>query len=97
MEEKGDKKYGEAYIVGSYGMNIMTWNDLDFYIDKSSLNGANYYGLASEILKKFVALICVFKGKNSLEKRVHMFVLKLIIHTEMFLSCCNTDFDLKSG
>ena len=54
MEEKGDKKYGEAYIVGSYGMNIMTWNDLDFYIDKSSLNGANYYGLASEILKKFV-------------------------------------------
>lgn len=48
------EKYGEVSIVGSYGMNIMTWNDLDFYIDKSSLNGANYYGLASEILKKFV-------------------------------------------
>ena len=47
-------KYGEVSIVGSYGMNIMTWNDLDFYIDKSSLNTANYYGLASEILEKFV-------------------------------------------
>lgn len=47
-------KYGEVSIVGNYGMNIMTWNDLDFYIDKSSLNTANYYGLASEILEKFV-------------------------------------------
>lgn len=46
--------YGDVWIVGSYGMGIMTWNDLDFYIDKSDLNRENYYGLASDILKKLV-------------------------------------------
>lgn len=44
--------YGDVSIVGSYGMKIMTWNDLDFYVDKSGLNMQNYYGLTSDILDK---------------------------------------------
>lgn len=62
------QKYGEAYIVGSYGMGIMTWNDLDFYIDKAGLNAENYYGLASDILKNMRPNR--FDGEFDLEKGV---------------------------
>ena len=32
------QKYGDVSIVGSYRMGIMTWNDIDFYMDKANLN-----------------------------------------------------------
>ena len=48
------QKYGDAYIVGSYRMGIMTWNDIDFYIDKSGLNARNYYSLTSDIIKEMM-------------------------------------------
>lgn len=47
-------KYGDVYIVGSYRMGIMTWNDIDFYMDKSSLNSQNYYSLTSDIVKEMM-------------------------------------------
>ena len=46
------QKYGDVYIVGSYRMEIMTWNDLDFYMDKSNLNAQSYYDLTSDIIKE---------------------------------------------
>ena len=48
------QKYGDVYIVGSYKMGIMTWNDIDFYMDKSSLNEQNYYSLTSDIVKEMM-------------------------------------------
>ncbi len=59
-------KYGDAYIVGSYRMGIMTWNDLDFYMDKSGLNAENYYQLASDILKEMLPIH--FNGELNIEK-----------------------------
>lgn len=44
------QKYGDIYIVGSYRMEIMTWNDIDFYLDQSGLDAQNYYGLSSDII-----------------------------------------------
>ena len=46
------QKYGDVYIVGSYRMEIMTWNDLDFYMDKSNLNAQSYYYLTSDIIRE---------------------------------------------
>ena len=48
------KKYGDVHIVGSYRMGIMTWNDIDFYMDKSGLNTQNYYNLTSDIVKEMM-------------------------------------------
>ncbi len=50
------QKYGDVHIVGSYTMGIMTWNDLDFYMDKSKLNTQNYYQLTSDILEKAIPI-----------------------------------------
>ncbi len=44
--------YGEVSVIGSYTMGMMTWNDLDFYINQSDLNKQNYYHLTSDILQK---------------------------------------------
>lgn len=60
-------KYGDVYIVGSYRMGIMTWNDIDFYIDKSSLNTQNYYSLASDILKMYPSH---FNGEINIENEL---------------------------
>ncbi len=48
------QKYGDVHIVGSYRMGIMTWNDIDFYMDKSGLNTQNYYSLTSDIVKEMM-------------------------------------------
>ncbi|MCM1268744.1 MAG: hypothetical protein NC302_12650 [Bacteroidales bacterium] len=50
------QKYGEVYIVGSYRMEMMTWNDIDFYMDRAGLNAQNYYSLASDILKEMAPI-----------------------------------------
>lgn len=47
-------KYGDAFVVGSYRTKIMTWNDLDFYIDNSKFSPSQYYDLAGEILKRMI-------------------------------------------
>ncbi|MCM1134628.1 MAG: hypothetical protein NC400_03540 [Clostridium sp.] len=59
------QKYGDVSIVGSYRMGIMTWNDLDFYMDKSGLNPQNYYDLAADIMKTMVP--SCFNGEINIE------------------------------
>ena len=44
------RKYGNATIVGSYRMQVMTWNDLDFYVDLVDFKAENYYGLVAELI-----------------------------------------------
>lgn len=60
------QKYGDVYIVGSYRMGIMTWNDIDFYMDKSGLNTQNYYSLTSDIIKEMVP--SRFNGEINIEE-----------------------------
>ena len=45
-------KYGDTFIVGSYRTKMMTWNDLDFYIDNSKFNPSLYYNLVGNVLNK---------------------------------------------
>lgn len=60
------KKYGRVFVVGSYQMGIMTWNDLDFYMDRDDLHEKNYYDLAADILRKMTPMH--FDGHLDLEK-----------------------------
>lgn len=46
-------KYGVPHITGSYSLNLMTWRDLDIYIQKENINEAEFFQLGAEINKKY--------------------------------------------
>lgn len=46
-------KYGVPHITGSYSLNLMTWRDLDIYIQKENIGEAEFFQLGAEINKKF--------------------------------------------
>lgn len=45
--------YGTPYIVGSYSMDLMAWNDLDIYVSNGSMSTEKLYELNSFILNTF--------------------------------------------
>lgn len=45
--------YGTPYIVGSYAMDLMAWNDLDIYVSNESMSTEKLYELTSFILNAF--------------------------------------------
>lgn len=47
------KNYGTPYIVGSYAMDLMAWNDLDIYVSNESMSTEKLYELTSFILNTF--------------------------------------------
>lgn len=46
-------KYGTPYIVGSYAMDLMAWNDLDIYVSNECMSTEKLYELTSFILNTF--------------------------------------------
>jgi hypothetical protein len=46
-------KYGIPHVTGSYALNLMTWRDLDIYIQKENMNEAGFFQLGAEINKRF--------------------------------------------
>lgn len=46
------QKYGKPTLIGSYRMQVMVWNDLDFYIDLTDFHTDKYYSLAAELITK---------------------------------------------
>ncbi len=45
--------YGTPYIVGSYAMDLMAWNDLDIYVSNESMSTEKLYEMTSFILNTF--------------------------------------------
>lgn len=45
--------YGTPYIVGSYAMDLMAWNDVDIYVSNEYMSTEKLYGLTSFILDTF--------------------------------------------
>ena len=46
-------KYGVPCITGSYALNLMTWRDLDIYIQKDNINEAEFFQLGAEVNKRY--------------------------------------------
>lgn len=46
-------KYGIPYIVGSYAMDLMAWNDLDIYVSNECMSTEKLYELTTFILNTF--------------------------------------------
>ncbi|MDD5529439.1 MAG: hypothetical protein PHX21_05350 [bacterium] len=45
-------KYGTPIITGSYVLKLMTWRDLDIYIQLKKFNEHNFFELGKEIMSK---------------------------------------------
>ena len=45
--------HGVPYITGSYALNLMTWRDLDIYIQKENMSEVEFFQLGTEINKHF--------------------------------------------
>lgn len=43
------KKYGNPQVSGSYSLKLMTWRDLDIYLDSDTLNNDIFFELGKEI------------------------------------------------
>lgn len=46
-------KYGKSHIIGSYGMDLMAWNDLDIDVENDSMSLDKLYQLTNYILNNF--------------------------------------------
>lgn len=60
------KRYGRVFVVGSYQMQVMTWNDLDIYMDRDDLNDRNYYNLVTDIIQEMTPIR--FDGHLSIDR-----------------------------
>jgi hypothetical protein len=53
LENKGLKKtlnqYGITHVTGSYSLGLMTWRDLDIYLENDDLNEDDFFQLGKEI------------------------------------------------
>ena len=79
--------YGTPYIVGSYAMDLMAWNDLDIYVSNESMSTEKLYKLTSFILNTFHPVWYEAKKEVSDEKTAwfHGF------ETEILGELCNVD------
>ena len=46
-------RYGVPYITGSYALSLMTWRDLDIYIQKEDMSEVDFFRLGAEMNKHF--------------------------------------------
>ncbi len=46
-------KYGEVHPIGSYRMDIMTWNDIDIDVRNDGMNPEKLYALTKYVLETF--------------------------------------------
>lgn len=79
--------YGTPYIVGSYAMDLMAWNDLDIYVSNECMSTEKLYELTSFILNTFHPVWYEAKKEVSDGKTVwfHGF------ETEILGELCNVD------
>lgn len=43
------KKFGAPHITGSYSLNLMTWRDLDIYLETENITEEDFFMLGKEI------------------------------------------------
>lgn len=48
-------KYGNPIITGSYSLNLMTWRDLDIYLEANEMTEKRFFNLGKEIVLRLKA------------------------------------------
>ena len=47
------KRFGTPHITGSYVLNLMTWRDLDIYLETENITEENFFKLGAEVNEMF--------------------------------------------
>ncbi len=74
------QKYGTPSIVGSYRMQAMAWNDLDFYIDLADFSSDKYYDLTTELITQLKPIR--FDGIHNVDQNSFFLGFELIFAGE---------------
>lgn len=65
--------YGQVHMVGSYRMDVMTWNDLDIYVENDKIQLKDIYVLMRKIFERFQPKW--FEGKEVIEDNHHHYFI----------------------
>ncbi len=77
-------KYGNPHVSGSYLLNMMTWRDLDIYLESDEISQADFFELGKEISIKLEPLKMNFRNER-IGKTSHLpHGLYWGIHTHLF-------------
>ena len=47
------QRFGTPHVTGSYSLNLMTWRDLDIYVESEDMTEENFFILGKEINDRF--------------------------------------------
>ena len=57
------KKYGNPQVSGSYSLKLMTWRDLDIYLESDTSNNDSFFELGKEISIKLKPSKMIFRNE----------------------------------
>jgi hypothetical protein len=68
LEKKGLRKilsqYGIPHVTGSYVLGLMTWRDLDIYLESEYLNERKFFKLGDEFVSFFNPIKMSFRNER---------------------------------
>jgi hypothetical protein len=68
LEKKGLLKilnhYGTPHITGSYSLGLMTWRDLDIYVENDNLSEKDFFRLGEEIVSTLKPVKMSFRNER---------------------------------
>lgn len=63
------KDFGKPHITGSYALNLMTWRDLDIYLETENITVENFFRLGTEINNRFTPVKMSFRNERITQTR----------------------------
>ena len=68
LDQKGLRKilkqYGVVHITGSYSLGLMTWRDLNIYLENDRMNEDDFFRLGGEIVASFKPVKMSFRNET---------------------------------
>ena len=58
------KGYGTPHVTGSYALRLMTWRDLDIYLEQPDLSEESFFGLGSRIASCLAPIKMSFRNER---------------------------------
>ena len=58
------KSYGEVHITGSYELNLMTWRDLDIYLEIENITETSFFVLGGKIAELLKPVKMSFRNET---------------------------------
>lgn len=59
------KKYGTPQVTGSYDLDLMTWRDLDIYLEITDMSPAVFFQLGRDLVELFDPVKMSFRNEKS--------------------------------